>query len=180
MKKNGIHVGKGEIKDLTLERVREVLDYDIETGKLTWKVRLSPRRNIGEEAGTTSSMPGEVAYRRITIDKVECGAHRLAWLLAYGAWPLHCIDHIDGNGLNNRISNLREAVHSENARNRGAQRNSKSGIKGVSWHVESGRWQAKIQHHGKGKNLGYYATPEEAREAYCKAAKELHGEFARF
>ena len=180
MKNNGIRVGKGTIKDLTLERVREVLDYDMETGKLTWKVRMSPRRNAGEEAGTTSSVHGKVAYRRITIDRISCGAHRLAWLLVHGVWPRNNIDHIDGNGLNNRIENLRDATLFENARNRGPQRNSKSGIKGVYWHVASGRWQAKIQHYGKGKNLGYYATPEEAREAYCKAAKELHGEFARF
>lgn len=87
------------------------------------------------------------------------------------------VDHIDGNRLNNRRSNLRAATRSENARNSGARRNSKSGIKGV--HLRDGRWIAQIGMSGRRVYLGSFATIEAAAAAYAEAAKKYHGEFAR-
>lgn len=73
------------------------------------------------------------------------------------------IDHIDGNGLNNQRSNLRICTCQENQRNRhGAQSNSKSGVKGVSWHKTSGKWRAVIKVNGKHKQIGEYKTISEA------------------
>ena len=166
--------------DVTAERLRDVLSSSPETGKFFWKVRLSPKCDLEKEAGNVSKRKGSLTYRRITIDNVEYRAHRLAWLWVYGVWPPEHVDHIDGDSLNNKISNLRHAINAENGRNRGAQRNNKIGIKGVSWNVGKEKWQAKIQHNGVGKHLGYYVTPEEARDAYREAANELHGYFARF
>lgn len=88
-------------------------------------------------------------------------------------------DHIDGNGLNNRRMNLRHATKSENMRNKCARADNKSGFKGVSWCKANGKWLASIRLHQKSHNLGYHTTPESAHEAYCQAAKKLHGEFAR-
>jgi hypothetical protein len=90
------------------------------------------------------------------------------------------VDHIDGDGLNNQRSNLRLATHTENLRNQRIRRDNTSGFKGVSWSKASGKWVAQIRMTGKIKYLGSFTTPEEAYAAYCAAALELHGEFARF
>lgn len=91
-------------------------------------------------------------------------------------------DHIDRDGLNNRRSNLRICTNSENQRNRGILVNNTSGYKGVSrWTGRGkGEWQAQIMVDGKGRHLGLFTSKEDAYAAYCKAAKELHGEFANY
>lgn len=88
------------------------------------------------------------------------------------------VDHIDGNRINNCRSNLRKCTRAENSKNRRAQINNKSGFKGVSWNSSSLRWRAQIGHNGKKIYLGQFEDPEEAYAAYCRAALELHGEFA--
>lgn len=103
--------------------------------------------------------------------------HRL--LLGLTDRSVH-VDHIDGNGLNNQRSNLRTCTGSENMRNRGAASHNKSGFKGVTWHKKGGHWRATIRLNGKYTHLGYFDTPAEAHAAYCKAADELHGEFANY
>lgn len=87
------------------------------------------------------------------------------------------VDHINGDGLDNRRSNLRPANQFQNQQNRGPNKNNKSGFKGVS---RSGKtlWQAHIWSDGKHYALGRYATPEEAARVYDEAAREMHGEFA--
>lgn len=87
-------------------------------------------------------------------------------------------DHLDGDGLNNRRANLREATSNQNMHNRRLNKDNLSGFKGVSWHKRDGFWQAGIRADGRSKNLGYYATAEEAARAYDAAARELHGDFA--
>lgn len=92
------------------------------------------------------------------------------------------VDHKNGDGLDNRRKNLRIATIAENGRNRGKQKNNKSGYKGVSRSIIPNslriRWRAQIQHKGKEIHIGMFDTPEEAHEAYKKYAKKLHGEFA--
>jgi hypothetical protein len=91
----------------------------------------------------------------------------------------HNVDHIDGDGLNNRRSNLRFATTAQNSANRGKQKNNTSGFKGVRWHKRDKRWRAVIGINGKTKQIGSFKTPEAAYDAYCAAARELHGVFAR-
>ena len=76
-------------------------------------------------------------------------------------------DHVDGNGLNNQRSNLRRVTRSQNCMNKRVAKNSKSGIKGVRFHV-SGKWQARIE----GRSLGLFDSKEEASISYNKAATE--------
>lgn len=87
------------------------------------------------------------------------------------------VDHINDNSLDNRRENLRLATHSQNNWNRSTYKSNTSGFKGVGLH--KGRWRARIQCNGKQEQLGYFDTPELDHEAYCKAAADLHGEFAR-
>jgi hypothetical protein len=90
------------------------------------------------------------------------------------------VDHIDGNGLNNQKENLRLATRAENARNCKLQRNNTSGFHGVSYQKQINRWMAYIKVNGKRKYIGVYETKEAAALAYNKAAKQYHGEFAKF
>lgn len=90
------------------------------------------------------------------------------------------VDHIDGNSLNNTRSNLRICTRAQNCLNSKRPKHNTSGYKGVAWSKKNNKWQATIKFNGKLHWLGLFDTPEEAHKAYCKAATELHGEFARF
>ena len=88
------------------------------------------------------------------------------------------VDHIDGDGLNNRRSNLRACTHTENGRNRKLSKNNTSGLKGVNAR-EAGKWQAMIKTSGRILHLGVFDSKMEAAKAYDAAALRLYGEFAR-
>lgn len=90
------------------------------------------------------------------------------------------IDHIDGDGLNNKRNNLRRCLHIDNMKNQGLRKNKKSGnYKGVSWHIASSKWMARIQVNKKAIHLGLFACEISAARAYNAAAVEHFGEFAR-
>lgn len=93
------------------------------------------------------------------------------------------VDHIDGNGLNCLEENLRVADYSQNQMNKGAQKNNKSGHRGVYYDDKySGKkkWNASIRIDGKSKRIGRYHTLEEAVEAYKQKSLEIHKEFSKF
>jgi hypothetical protein len=89
------------------------------------------------------------------------------------------VDHINGDGLNNRRFNLRIATKSQNQSNRGPQVDNKSGIKGVYWCKSKLKWVAGIKLNKVRRALGVFDTPEAAHAAYIAASKKLHGEFGR-
>lgn len=89
------------------------------------------------------------------------------------------VDHIDGNGLNNTRANLRNATQSQNNANSRKPKSNKSGFKGVHLHTQRKRWVAMIKINKKARYLGIFDTPELAHQAYCLAAKDLFGDFAR-
>lgn len=89
------------------------------------------------------------------------------------------IDHINGNGLDNRKENLRIVSSSQNAANRRAHAGSKSRFKGVSWHKQHGKWAAYICYNYKHKHIGLFRDEIEAAIAYDRKAIELFGEYAR-
>jgi HNH endonuclease/AP2 domain len=88
------------------------------------------------------------------------------------------VDHINGDGLDNRMGNLRLATQSENAQNCRRPCNNTSGVKGVSWSKVAKKWQAQINVRGNHIHLGYFTNINDAAEARDDAAKQLHGEFA--
>lgn len=124
-------------------------------------------KKSGDEAGSIALMMGK-PYRIISIKRKTYMSHRIVWLLAYGEWPLSDIDHIDGNGLNNKIDNLRAVSKTENQRNRKLGKNNTSGHAGVSYNKKIGRWLAFIGLSGRTKNLGHYEDFESA----CKSRKD--------
>lgn len=148
--------------------ITKALRYSPDTGELYWTAESA--KNVRNKRAGCLKKDGYVI--------ITCGykcflAHRIAWLLTYGEWPKHQIDHIDGNKANNTINNLRDVTHSVNQHNRHrAHRGSKSGLLGVSPYMDTGKWRAAIACGGKKKHLGYYATALEAHQAYL-AAKEL-------
>jgi hypothetical protein len=90
------------------------------------------------------------------------------------------VDHIDGNGLDNRRStNLRLATRSQNQHNQGISRANTSGFKGVTWSERHKKWRVLIAINSKLKHLGYFTEKNLAAAAYAKASAELHGEFGR-
>lgn len=92
---------------------------------------------------------------------------------------LRYVDHANGNGLDNRRSNLRAASDTQNAQNRGLRSDNSSGFKGVSWHARGQYWTACIGDGVKQRYLGHFNDREEAARAYDAAAVQLFGEFAR-
>lgn len=162
---------------LTAERLRQVLSYDPDTGIFQWKVRMSSRIAVGSVAGCNAKYTKGNQYRVIGVDKTNYLAHRLAWLHVHGEWPAGEIDHINLDGLDNRIGNLRLATREQNQRNVGISKRNTSGAKGVSLH-HNGKWRATI-YADRSYYLGSFATVEEASAAYERAAAKYHGDFAR-
>ena len=173
--------------DLTQEIARELLDYDPETGDLTWRIR-GLRWFVG--GGKTSAgsicktwnkrFAGKIAsarhnrgYAQITALGSNYLAHRVIWLYMTGAWPAEQVDHINGNRDDNRWANLRAVSPMENGRNQRMPKNNTSGFPGVSWNKAVRKWEAYIRPCKKKIKLGYFDTPESAHEVYASAALRL-------
>ncbi len=89
------------------------------------------------------------------------------------------IDHINGNGIDNRKSNLRFATHKQNMANQKSCKTATSQFKGVCWVKRDKKWEASIQTDNRTKHLGYYENEADAAKAYDKEAIKLFGSFAR-
>lgn len=161
---------------LTQERLKDILQYDPETGIFHWKVRQARRIRVGQIAGTTS----QFGYRVISIGNKGFKAHRLAWLYVHGYMPEGILlDHINNDPSDNRIANLRLATESQNQANSGLRKDNTSFCKGVSYSQSRKKWVAQISSGGKRVLLGRFATLEEARDIYAVAAKQVFKEFSR-
>jgi hypothetical protein len=154
---------------LTQDRLKDLLHYDPATGHFTWKVSRSGVKHCNGSAGTQNAS----GYVVIGIDGFIYPAHRLAWLYVYGEWPKHQIDHINRCKYDNRIANLRDATPSENLHNTGINSSNTSGLKGVSFHKKSRKWQAFIRNNGRNQYLGVFDTPENASKAYLAAKDKI-------
>jgi hypothetical protein len=157
--------------DLTAARLRELLDYDRETGVFTWR-QSRPKAVSGRRAGCISKTLG---YEMIGVEGVRYYAHRLAILHVTGEWPTHQVDHLDGLRSNNCYANLRDVAVGINAQNmRHARKHGKSGLLGANWNQRQKNWRAIITVDDKQTQIGTYATAEEAHAAYLEAKRRMH------
>lgn len=169
-------------------QLRELLQYDAESGRLFWRERdvslftdgryaatrnaaIWNTRYAGAEAFTCASSHG---YLHGTIFARHFSAHRVAWALYYGEWPQNDIDHINGIRTDNRISNLRDVTVLENRRNAAIPRSNTSGVMGVCWREAEAKWFAYIQVNRKFVNLGFHAEFSAAVDAR-KTAEARYG-----
>ena len=160
---------------ISLERLRQVLEYDPETGLWEWlRPNLMNKKPISKMAGTISVH----GYRIITYEGVKYRASRLAWFYMTGEWPSQEMDHKDKDKANDKWINLREVSRSENGLNRYLQPNNTSGARGVHWDLDRGKWGASVKHDGNIHFVGRYDLLDEAIEARDAAAQDLHGDFA--
>lgn len=161
--------------------VRERLSYDPATGIFTWRMHPS-KKLIGTAAGWRQSK----GYLAIDLQSTAHYAHRLAWLWMTGEWPAEQIDHIDGNKADNAWANLRLATNSQNQRYQGVSRANECQFKGVfpqsgrKEYGRTGRFRAQIRVDGRTISLGSFSSPDEAHEAYKRAAALYHGPFAKW
>ena len=155
---------------LTAERLRELLYYDPETGVFTRLISIS-NSPVGRVAGTQTHN----GYKKISVNGKIYFSHRLAWLYVHGVWPKEQIDHIDGDRLNNRLGNLREATAAQNSQNlHDARSDNKAGLIGAHRNNQKNCWFSQIKDGNKNRYLGSYATAQDAHNAYLIAKSELH------
>lgn len=167
------------MREVPVSRLREVLDYDRETGVLRWRHRPEARpcfnaRHTGKVAGHLNKN----GYVSLRVDRVSLLAHRAIWALVHGEWPSCEIDHRDRNKSNNRLFNLRPASRSNQLANTTLRVDNVARTKGVCWEGRRKRWRATISVSEKQKYLGLFKEIEDAKAAYSKAASETFGEFA--
>lgn len=160
------------------ELLRKLLDYDPDSGLLVWKVRTpdlfseykNPKARCRQFNSTFAGKRAMYAntsrhgYLTGSIFGRQYLAHRVVWVIVNGVWP-DCIDHINGDRTDNRISNLRSVRKSENARNSARSKRNKSGIIGIYWAHHAGKWRAEICSNGSRIHLGYFSDKSDAAAA---------------
>jgi hypothetical protein len=160
---------------LPIESLHERFEYNSATGELRWRPALGKSWN--------TRYAGKVAGRLNNRGYVDIGltyrgkqhrytAHRIAFAMTYGRWPVNEIDHKNRVRSDNRLANLREATHVQNNENRTLP-------VGAGAYRCRRRWQARIYVKGEFKYIGSFATPEAARRAYLAAKAQLHPFYAR-
>lgn len=166
---------------LTAERLREVLDYDLETGVFKWRYRPEKRvqwngRFANKAAG---SVDPDTGYWRIRIGDKLYYSHRLAFLYVLGNWPRHEVDHKNLERNDCRWNNLREATHSQNGLNKkiDPSRN-RSGFKGVSLDRRSGKWVAEATIGGRRYRKWGFSSAELAYSHYSEVMQKHSDGFA--
>lgn len=177
----------------SVEYLRQVLEYNPETGIFIWKNRSVDMFIDGKQSAHQSCSSWNAKYANriasgyqskgyvyIGINSRNFLAHRVAWKFYYGDEPPRYIDHIDGNKKNNAIKNLREATQSQNNANSKKFKNNTSGYKGIIWDKSRNKWQVKVQFEGKTIHFGRFNDLESAIKIHKDAFSKLYGEYARF
>ena len=142
--------------------------YDSATG---WFTNRFSRGRAGK--GARAGSPSGHGYRKLSVGYEKIYEHQAAWLYTHGVVPTE-IDHINRNGDDNRLANLRSCNRTQNNVNRREPHS----LRGAYYHLRSDKWYSKIQVHGKVIFLGNYTTAEEAHVAFEAAHLKYHGEFS--
>jgi hypothetical protein len=141
-------------------------------------VRVGGRTKVGDVAGCARSH--SKGYVLVSMFGRDYLAHRLIWMIVRGKWPDHQVDHRNNIPSDNRWRNLRKADASQNRANSKRYANNTSGHKGVSFNRLRGKYVASITFRGLSRHLGgTFEDPRIAGLAYARAARRIHGDFAR-
>ena len=164
---------------LTKAELLEFLEFDEELSRFRWKTRPGEARGVkifntryaGKLAGTLKKRGSGLIHRVIYTGRLNFFEHRLVWLYHYVELPKTDLDHLNGDGLDNRINNLRAVTGGENLKNLALSKNNTSGHTGVVWHKRDGRYMVQVSKGGKCLFGGYFAK-EDLHLAVAKA-KEI-------
>lgn len=172
---------------ITVDLLRQVLDYDPNLGVLTWKSRPASLFSCKSRSAEWSenawnakyanqhaftaikSFDGGALYHVGAVNSVTLRANRVCWAIENGIWPSGHIDHIDGNTLDDRIENLRDVTNLENHRNAKMAKSNTSGFNGVTFCKQTGKWRAVVRVKFKTLCLGRYNKIEDAIAARIAA-----------
>lgn len=156
---------------LTQEYLKEILQYNENTGIFTWLKKttncIHNRIVVGSVAGSVSKR----GYLQIVINNKRYFSHRLAWLYVYGKYPNNNIDHINGITNDNRIENLRDVTQRTNSQNRKTHR--KGSLVGSSYCKKRNKWRSTIYFNRKRYHLGYFETALEAHNIYLSKVQSI-------
>ncbi|UNI71460.1 hypothetical protein [Burkholderia phage vB_BpP_HN04] len=159
------------MKELTLERLKELIRYDPITGEF-FRIALSPRSKA--KLGLVTLYAKDSGHLRMSIDGGEYYAARVAHYYMTGDWG-EIVDHRDGDPNNNRWLNLRNTTPLGNVQNQvRAHHHNKSGLLGAHWREDKQKYESAVWHKSKRYRLGYFDTAEAAHEAYKQKKRELH------
>jgi len=139
-------------REISVEYLNECFDPDFENGRLIWKVR--PLHHFKDlksckswNARYSKTVAGNIYTRKsgyqsyqVSIQDRSYLVHRIIWAMSTGGWPENEIGHIDGNPLNNKLSNLEDIPHSKNMTFQKLKKNNKSGVNGVYWSNSRNAW----------------------------------------
>ena len=155
---------------LTQAKLKEVIEYDPNTGEFLWLGRERFGSRGDSPRGTSAK-----GYHRFQVRGKKYMAHRLAWLYVYGEWPSQ-IDHINQDKKDNRIKNLREVTTSENCQNRPLRADNLTGHKGVFAYrrAKDIAWVMQISTSSTTRVKEVYDTYADAVAAYERLAKLHH------
>jgi hypothetical protein len=154
---------------LNVKTVKHLFEY--KDGNLYWKNPVK-KQKIGKVVGFDSGN----GYKRVDIKGKQYGVHRIVFLMHHGYLP-KMIDHIDGNGANNAIENLRETDSSTNNFNSVYKDENKSGYRNVFYNKDRNKWTIYITINKKTKFFGSYDDVELAGLVADEARRKYHGEF---
>jgi hypothetical protein len=169
---------------LTLDHIFNIFNFDSNTGKFYWK---NPPKYHPDLKGLEAGVPRDSTYKGkkrnklywvLKINGTAYKRGRLVFFVLNGRWPDPCIDHINGDSLDDRPCNLREVTVTQNAWNHKRRRKTNSlpmGVRSIGT-----KFAARISHNKKHHFLGVFDTPREAEEVYISKRKELYGEYSGY
>ena len=159
---------------LSIAEIQATWKYEKETGLFRWDI-YGPKITKGAVTGSSN---GKNSYVVLKTKSEKLYAHRVAFVMVFGRWPTHKVDHINGNKKDNRFCNLRESTQAQNLRNKAVKGDSLTRVKGVTQDKRDGRFYAYIDVDGKRTSLGGFDTANLASLARRKAEIEYHEGYA--
>ena len=165
---------------MTRDEILRIFRVDMESGRLWWAIRPKCHAQLfGQEAGGPRRSHSGKSYWIVRAGGKAWKRAHLVYCVMHGRFPSPCVDHINGDSLDDRIANLREATITENAWNHKKRRRpSASGLPMGLRVTRYGRFVARIGYRGKQIQIGVFATQAEAHAAYLAKRMELYGQFA--